>query len=949
MIFPQELEAIAHSRWDALNQKYPQQLAQWQNDAAIALHRVLACSDFITDALMQDADLLTWLYQHRSFLPRLSHYRQDLMDILATQTDEQVVMRQLRYFRRQEMVWLAWQDFNQQLPIEAGLAHLSALAEAMIMAAYDWLYHQCCQLWGTPCDENGSAQSMLILAMGKLGGEELNFSSDIDLIFTYSEEGETQGHSRSISNAQFFTRLAQRLIKLLDQKTVDGFCYRVDMRLRPFGESGPLVMSFAALEDYYQEQGRDWERYAMIKARVLGEEQLECYQTLRQLLRPFVFRRYIDFSAVQALRRMKGMIAREVRRRGLNDNIKLGAGGIREIEFIAQSFQLIRGGRESRLCLRQLLPTLDVIESLGLMSTEDVISLRRAYLFLRQLENRLQAIDDQQTQVLPSQIRDQARLAWLMGSSSWQILHRQIAAHMQQVHTIFTQIIGVDHEASDLAFDLAYVEVWEHAREPEWMAKILTDLGIAQAKESAQALFHFKQELAKRTAGMRGREVLNRLMPKLLVDLFQQTEQVQRRVFHLLLCVARRTTYLELLDEHPIAVTQLLRLCRASPMVAEQLATYPILLDELIDPAQLYHPTPFSQYRQQLFDYLARVPQSDMEQEMEMIRQFKQTQLLRIAAADIAGVLPLMEVSDHLTYLAEAIIEAVVNQAWFQMVAKYGKPCHLLTREGRGFAVVGYGKLGGIELAYGSDLDVVFIHDCPENVETDGEKSIDGRQFYLRLAQRIVHLFSTRTPSGVLYDIDTRLRPSGASGMLATTLAGFEAYQLQQAWTWEHQALVRARVIYGDVQLTTDFNQVRHQVLTQARDQAKLAQLIVEMREKMRVHLARQHTGSFDLKQDRGGITDIEFLTQFWVLSFSHQYPELTQWSDNIRILAQLAELNLIPKCQADTLIEAYVRLRNIGHRLNLKEKALAISGDKLQQERANVMQIWTQWFGETA
>lgn len=946
MSLPRELEACATCAIDVLAEKQPDNLTQWQGKERDTLARTLALSDFINASVLQDETLLPWLKANLESGQRLTQYRNALKEKLASQQDENGLLRELRRFRRREMVWLAWHDFNDSLSLDDSLAHLSKLAEAIIMEAYGWLYRFCCNEWGTPCDAEGNPQPMLILGMGKLGGGELNFSSDIDLIFTYPENGETQGARRSIANAQFFTRLGQRLIKALDQQTYDGFCYRVDMRLRPFGDSGPLVMSFAALEDYYQEQGRDWERYAMIKARVMGKEQFACYQSLRQMLRPFVFRRYIDFSAIQSLRRMKAMIRSEVRRRGLTDNIKLGAGGIREIEFIVQSFQLIRGGRDPVLRKRGLFITLHAIRELALLPAQDADTLEAAYRYLRRVENLLQAIGDKQTQTLPDNKLDRLRLAVAMGEDNWDLLRGKIASHMQDVHDIFDNLIGDEEEGEEEKIAAEFSEIWDAARDPELVEKILTDMTAQHAEEQARALLRFKEELAKRTLGPRGREVVNRLMPVMLSHIVcrQDAIAVLERVLKLLICIATRTTYLELLDEHHGAITQLVRLCGASPMVAEKLASYPILLDELLDLQHLYNPTPLDQYRNELFDFLARIPEEDMEQQMEHIRQFKQTQLLRIAAADIAGVLPVMKVSDHLTYLAEAIVEAVVNQAWFQMTEKYGQPSHLAGRDGRGFAVIGYGKVGGIELGYNSDLDVVFVHDCPVDSYTDGPKEIDGRQFYLRLAQRIVHLFSTRTASGVLYDIDTRLRPSGASGMLVTTLESFEEYQNTEAWTWEHQALVRTRLIYGDGLLARGFSDVRKRILTKARDRDALRKDVVEMRHKMRDHLGSKEKGKFHIKQDPGGITDIEFMTQFFVLANAHDEPALMRWSDNVRILEDMAQAGILSTPQALTLRDAYVAMRDEIHRLNLLDAPVEVDDAAFTAEREAVKAAWKEW-----
>lgn len=879
---------------------------------------------------------------------RQESYRSRLAELLEQCPDEMSGHRVLRQFRNREMVYIAWKDFTHAWSLETSLSHLSELAEAMIFETYQWQYQVCCQEWGTPTSEDGEVQPMLIIGMGKLGGGELNFSSDIDLIFTYPENGETQGARRSIANAQFFTRLGQRIIKALDQQTFDGFCYRVDMRLRPFGESGPLVMSYAALEDYYQEQGRDWERYAMIKARVMGCEMYPQYQELRQMLRPFVFRRYIDFSAIQSLRRMKSMISSEVRRRGLNNNIKLGAGGIREIEFIAQVFQLIRGGREPSLRNRGLLETLQGIEELALLTPQEVSDLEAAYKYLRQLENLLQAMADKQTQTLPDCETERLKLATAMKMSCWEQLIEQTQQHMANVHQVFESLIGDEEEDEGTTVARHFHELWDMADKQDVLEHILQqDIQIEDFASCAKTIINFKTDLAKKTLGPRGREVLNRLMPKVFDAVFAHPDAQfgLSRVLHLLHNICTRTTYLELLDEHPAALVQLVRLCTASPMISEQLSRYPILLDELIDPAQLYNPIPLDSYRTELRDYLARIPEDDMEQQMEALRQFKQICILRIAAADIAGALPVMKVSDHLTYLAEAIVDAVISQAWLQVSEKYGEPTHVKDREGKGFAVIGYGKVGGWELGYNSDLDIVFMHDCPVNVYTDGKKEIDGRQFYLRLAQRIIHIFSTRTASGILYEVDTRLRPSGASGLLVSPTDAFDDYQHQDAWTWEHQALVRARMIYGDEPLAIAFHNTRHDVLCKARDQAELKKDVVEMREKMRGHLGGKKPGRFMLKQDVGGITDIEFLAQYLVLNYSHDKPKLTRWCDNVRIFETLIAQDVMDEDQAMQLIRAYTTMRNEIHRRNLLNLDADVVEDKFVAEREWVKQAWNQWF----
>ncbi|MGX9519336.1 bifunctional [glutamate--ammonia ligase]-adenylyl-L-tyrosine phosphorylase/[glutamate--ammonia-ligase] adenylyltransferase [Vibrio mediterranei] len=949
MQLPAELQHDAQSAFERIQQAYSD-LSHWTPERQQQLKYVMAMSCFVEESLLKDEGLFAELPDMLSQQSRAEDYRVRLATQLEACGSETEGHHVLRRFRNREMTYIAWRDFTSDWSLEQSLHHLSMLAEAMIFETYQWQYKACCLEWGTPCNAEGEAQPMLIIGMGKLGGGELNFSSDIDLIFTYPENGETQGTRRSIANAQFFTRLGQRIIKALDQQTFDGFCYRVDMRLRPFGESGPLVMSYAALEDYYQEQGRDWERYAMVKARVMGSEMYPQYQELRKMLRPFVFRRYIDFSAIQSLRRMKSMISSEVRRRGLGNNIKLGPGGIREVEFIAQVFQLIRGGREPSLRGRGLLETLDAIDTLSLLESENVQQLRSAYCFLRRLENLLQAMADKQTQTLPDKPCDQLKLACAMQFESWSAMVQATELHMLNVHQVFANLIGEDEDEED-ANPIAkhFHELWDMADRPEVIEHLLEhDLHVENPADKQKTIQQFKADLAKKTLGPRGREVLNRLMPKVFSAIYahKDAEFGLSRVLHVLHRIVTRTTYLELLDEHPAALVQLVRLCTASPMISEQLGRYPILLDELLDPAHLYNPVPLESYKTELRDYLARIPEEDMEQQMEALRQFKQTCILRIAAADIAGVLPVMKVSDHLTYLAEAIVEAGINQAWQQMAAKYGEPTHLKDRGSKGFAVIGYGKVGGWELGYNSDLDIVFMHDCPVSAYTDGKKDIDGRQFYLRLAQRIIHIFSTRTASGILYEVDTRLRPSGASGLLVSPTDAFDEYQHNDAWTWEHQALVRARMIYGDAPLQHAFEKTRDDVLRTARDELTLKQQVVDMREKMRDHLGGKKAGRFMLKQDAGGITDIEFLAQYLVLQYSHDKPKLTRWSDNVRIFESMMSQGVMEEEQAMALTHAYTTLRDEIHHRNLLNLDADVDDSKFIQEKAIVVEAWKQWLG---
>ncbi|MBD2795824.1 bifunctional [glutamate--ammonia ligase]-adenylyl-L-tyrosine phosphorylase/[glutamate--ammonia-ligase] adenylyltransferase [Xenorhabdus sp. 18] len=908
---------------------------------------VLSLSEFVAENLLSHPAWLEEIRQHPPQAQEWQYYSDWLKQTLLAVNDENGLMRSLRLFRHRMLVRIAWSQALQSSTTEQTLQQLSQLAETLIIAARDWLYLRCCRDWGTPINSEGVAQPLLILGMGKLGGGELNFSSDIDLIFAYPENGVTQGGRREMDNSQFFTRLGQKLIKTLDQQTVDGFVYRVDMRLRPFGDSGPLVFSFPALEDYYQEQGRDWERYALVKARIMGNDDQAYCQELRQMLRPFVFRRYIDFSAIQSLRNMKGMIEREVRRRGLKENIKLGAGGIREIEFITQVFQLIRGGREPSLQSRSLLPTLKAIGDLALLPPEPLQQLEESYLFLRRFENLLQSIRDQQTQTLPDNALDRARLAWGMNFADWDALMAETERKMRAVRGIFQQLIGDEtEENSEEASHVPFKSLWQETLTTDELIALIPHLDDAKARKILDVMALFRQDVSKRTIGPRGRDVLDQLMPRLLAKISARKDAdiVLERISPLLLSIVSRTTYLELMLESEQVMVHVIRLCAASPMIASQLAGHPLLLDELLDPKSLYQPLPIEAYRDELYQYLLRIPEDDEEQLLEALRQFKQAQLLRIAAEDIAGVLPVMKVSDHLTYLAEAIIEAVVRLAWNQMTKRYGVPAHLSQQQGLGFAIIGYGKLGGWELGYGSDLDLVFLLDCPMGVMTDGARSIEARQFYLRLAQRIIHLFSTRTASGVLYDVDARLRPSGEAGMLVSTLEAFDDYQKNDAWTWEHQALIRARMVFGDEKMRHEFERIRRETLCLPRDPDLLRQQVREMREKMYQHLGSHQPNQFDIKADPGGITDIEFIAQYQVLRYAPENPKLTRWSDNVRIFELMAQHHIMDEQEAMALTQAYITLRDELHRLALQTLSSRVEAGHFRRQQTFVRDSWQKW-----
>ena len=913
---------------------------------------VFALSDFISSNLIRDPGILQKIEERNLTDSCLKDCFSGDLDLIFSQIEtEEQLLADLRQYRTLMMICIAWQELTGRIEIQDSVATLSLLAENIILRTRDWLYNRLIIRYGTPIGGiSRKPQQLIVIAMGKLGGSELNFSSDIDLIFCYPENGDTVGGRKGVENQIFFTKLAQQLINALHMTTVDGQVYRIDMRLRPFGEDGSLVVNFTAMEDYYQKHGRSWERYAMVKARVLGE-QTEDVAELYSMLRPFVYRRYFDFGAIDSLRKMKSMIETEVRRRGLINNIKLGMGGIREVEFVTQVFQLIRGGREPELQIRNLPLALERLEQEQIISSESKELLLKGYLFLRKVENILQEINDQQTQMLPESSVDQDRLVTVLGYKDWNSFLEVLHQHLQNIHGEF-KVVVQDQDVDDNLVDQVWNYLWNSNLSVEEIAGILEESGGSSNPDFAAQILSFKRECMKKIVGPQGRETINLLMPRVLeaVMSYEEPEKLFERVSQLIKTISTRTTYMQLLYEKRNVLDQVLHLCNASEKIADQFCLYPILLDELIFPDSLYHiTTDPHQLRSELRQSLLRVPGDDLEQQMEVLRQFKQIQLLKISAADIVGQLTLMKVSDFLTELAEAIIAEVTSIAWQEMVAKYGVPPYSEQNGGMGLVIVAYGKLGGIELAYGSDLDLVFLHyNCePDETTVNGPKSISIRQFYIRLIQRIIHLFNIRTSSGILYEIDVRLRPDGDSGLLVSSLNAFESYQKNEAWTWEHQALVRARPIFGDQSLIDDFSRIRREVLQVKRDPDKLRHDVIEMRHKMREHLIKAGDNEFDLKQGNGGMVDIEFLAQYLVLSNAYKYPEiLTRWSDNVRIIESCVDCQLISPEDACKLKQAYLNIRDKAHHRSLRGQERTVSNQHLGDERNFVIDFWNKTMG---
>ena len=914
------------------------------------------CSDFVAEQAAADPQSFRQLVESGDLQRNYSD--NDYMDGLQARIEqlanccEDNLGRELRLFRRREMMRIIWRDFSRQTPMLGTTRDTTLLAEACINIALKYLHPITREELGAPIGRSsGTEQQLLVIAMGKMGAYELNISSDIDLIFVYPESGETQGGRRSVSNQEFFVRLGQKLIAALDRQTADGFVFRVDMRLRPYGQSGALVLNFDALEEYYLSQGRDWERYAMVKARVVSGDPAEA-QALQQMLQPFTYRKYLDFGAIESLRETKRSINREVSRKGMQDNIKLGSGGIREVEFIAQTFQLIRGGRNKRLQTQSLYQVLNQLAEDNVLDRAEQQSLWSAYEFLRNTEHALQGMADKQTQRLPIDDLGQQRLARLMEQSDWQQFYEQLQSHRHQVSNSFKAIISDSAETADPNSELRPEQSWSTDLRSSDILPYLHKLSYRQPQELAAVLDDFYQSRAVQALANLPRTRLESLMPRLLeacADL-ENNQQTFLRVLGLVQRILRRSAYLALLVENSQALQQLCILCERSSWIADELVAYPALLDELLDSRTLYTAPDKQLLRDQLRQQTMRIASDDMEQQMEVIRYFCRSYALRVAACEVTDMLPLMQVSDYLTWIAEAVVEHVVNIAWDQLVASHGLPA-LITAGATnshtpGFIVVAYGKMGGIEMGYKSDLDLVFLHSGDPRRQTDGPRSIDSSTFFMRLGQRIIHLLATSTASGMAYEIDMRLRPSGNSGMLVSSLAAFEKYQREDAWTWEHQALVRSRVVAGDTELAAAYELVRKNTLQQKRDTQLLSAEVREMREKMRKHLGKDaKDGKFSLKQGSGGIVDIEFMVQFAVLAWSHDHPQLVRWSDTIRILESLAQCGLFSEQDALRLIDAYKRFRSAGHRAQLHNQLAEIALSEFVVEREHVAQQWRKLF----
>jgi len=868
---------------------------------------------------------------------------------------EDALKKALRQLRAEVFCAAMERDLSGAAEVAEVTGTMTDLAEATIQRAMAVVSADLEALYGEPRGSQGERLSLGVVGMGKLGGRELNVSSDIDLIFVYEDDGETTGGQRSpIATQEFFTRLGKRLIAALAEVTGDGYVFRVDMRLRPNGDSGPLVCSLGMLEEYFYVQGREWERYAWIKGRVVSEHASPAARRLAKqldsIVKPFVYRRYLDFGVISAIRSLHLQIRQEAQRRATMrpdkaDDIKLGRGGIREIEFSAQVFQLIRGGQDAGFRIRPTLRVLAHAAARGLISPEVCAELTSAYLFLRRLEHRLQYRDDAQTHAMPVDGEERTQLAKSMGFDDYAALMTVLEAHRERVEQQFDQIFAdkvSGQGGCGAPEDGAGVWVWSSAladnSADEALAARLVELGVDAPGDLLARLKAVWQSSRYTGLAERSRQRFD-IVAQRALEAARTLEPAERRgdilvrLFDLLEAISRRGAYLALLTEYPQALHRVLSVLGASRWAAGYLIRHPQLLDELLDDEAMASPFDWPEFKRGLRLRLAAA--DGVEQQMDLLRHAHQAEVFRILLIDLAGKLSVEHVSDRLSELADAVLDVTIEAVWNQLAKRH--------REVPRFAIIAYGKLGGKELGYASDLDLIFLYDDPDDVASD---------VYATFTRRLITWLTTATGAGTLFDVDLRLRPNGESGLLVTDLDAFRRYQLREgdaantAWVWEHQALTRARYCAGDSEIGAQFEAIREQVLTTPRDAATLSAEIVDMRQRVEDGHPNR-TELFDLKHDRGGMVDIEFAVQYWVLLHAARDPELIRNTGNIALLREVSRFGLMSGEEADTVGAAYRLYRKLQHKLRLDgmEKA-RVEPQTVEKEREAVLRLWKRVFG---
>lgn len=900
------------------------------------LPMVWCASDFVSSWCIRHPNGLVALITKSELdqAPQDTFFASALTDLLSDCADEVDLDKNLRLFRQRQMVRLAWQDLTGIAKLEQTMEAVSALAEASIESALNCHYEWLSTRFGTPRNEKGDQVRMVVLGLGKLGGRELNYSSDIDLMYAYDGAGYTDGE-RSLSNQEFFIKLGSKITGALDRIDKDGFVFRTDLRLRPNGDSGPLALSFAAMEHYYQTHGRNWERYALIKARVVAGDR-DSGEQLLSMLKPFVYRKYLDFSAFDSIREMKTLIERQLESGGNQGDVKLGRGGIREIEFLVQNHQLIRGGRERRLQTSSLYRAMHQMVKLGVLDQTAHDKLLKAYRFLRNVEHRLQMVADRQTQRLPQDSTEQVRLAMAMGYSSWGQFIEILDQHRDNVHDLFGEVLETPDKPTDDTALSALVALWQGQLNPSQASEELAKAGFSQPDNIPGLLAQFRAGSLYRAFSSIERDRLDRLMPLVLMQagIHVEAERAISSFISVVEAIGRRSVYLSLLIENPIALKQLLHLCAASPWISRHIGQHPVVLDELLQPIEGIEGRTREQIAVELDHRLGQVEAGDVEAQMNALREFYHAQVLRIAAADVRGQIDGDQVQQGLTRLAEVILNQVLEDAIKVIQQKQGSPPGDV-------GIIAYGKFAGEELGYHSDLDIVVCFEPAQSASP-----ADAEYYFSRVGQRLINLLTTRTPAGTLYELDMRLRPSGRSGTLVTSFKAFEEYQLNNAWTWEHQALVRARVVVGAPSVNERFEGIRRRVLCSHRPRPALQKEVIEMRQRMVEANSKSDLDHYDIKLDYGGIVDIEFLVQYLVLAHAEDHPEIVEPRNTRLIIAALAKQGLLDIDQANQLVETYRQFLWRSLALKLMDRQVVIPQQELETEREYVKKLWQATFG---
>lgn len=858
----------------------------------------------LIDNSLLDSKQLASYVQSPIALKDLHHFA-DWQSILHN-LDSDEMARQLRLLRRQVVARIAVRDLSQQADLQEVVQSMTLFADFAVNMAADFAHQYYVKFYGEPIGAlSNEPQRLCVIAMGKMGGGELNVSSDIDLIFIYPENGETNG-KKNRSNQEFFVKVGQKIISLLNDITADGQVFRVDMRLRPDGDSGALVINETALEQYLITQGREWERYAWTKARVISPYA----NNIKELVRPFVYRKYLDFNAYDAMRRLHGQIRAEVAKKGMENNIKLGAGGIREVEFIAQIFQLIRGGRMKSLQLKGTQETLLELARLELLPENTANTLLEAYRFLRNVEHRLQYWDDNQTQTLPENQEQQALLAESMGFDNYAGFSGSLKTYRDEVRQIFDTILGEPEHTEEVILS------------SENTPQILQQQGFDDnsVAERLQRLYKSKKYLSLPANDARRFDMI---LPQAIAACakFDKKSDTLLKLLDFLESILRRSSYLALMHEYPEALTKVAEIMSKSSFISGYLMRHPILLDELLD-TQLMHKSPPDEAN--LAQELLKT--DNVEDEMDTLRHFQHAHSFRLSVQDLAGLWTVEALSDELSLLADGVLRQALNRAWHYLPKKHTDTPH--------FAVIAYGKLGGKELGYASDLDLVYVYDDPHP---------NASETYTRLANRLTSWLTSTTNAGLLYSVDLRLRPNGDSGFAATSLDAFEKYQQQSAWVWEHQALSRARFVCGDPAIGEKFEQIRSEILMKNRQKQELKQAIIDMRHKM---YATHPPVDENIKYAHGGVVDVEFIVQYLVLQYSGQYPDLTGNLGNIALLRMAAEHRLIDATLSQQAQNAYREYRRIQHNAFLCDEEFSLNNSVLSHYQA-VKSLWQAVFAK--